>query len=899
MAVKLLGSLTTSAELSVEDNLYLTDAGTVRGKIELNATDRDDVDIKATSLGSNMKFFTVDTERMRINDYGAVLIGTSNTNGGKADFAVGSPQISWYSGQIQIGGTDMNWNAKGYVDSGIFNLAAWDGNIRLFTQGGSTATSKDIILSPQATGGTTTERVRLKGDTGNFGIGTNAPLEKLHVVGKINSSNNIVSNSTYTMFTGRSSRTVDDYGGLNKEYFKANLVTPGPNTTGESSAHGFADLRFQLANSAGNTNMSDIMTLRSGGNVGIGTTTPGYKLDVSGSFGAKDGSSAIAFNEYSDGATIWLDGSNGDFAGGDYFNISAYGTTDLAFGYGASTKITMKSDGKLGVGTTAPSYGLDVNHNAARIGSSAQTTTSLYLTATNTAGAPAVATQIIMQGYEGRAKGTFYTDSGNDGEWFNGIPYNGSHNYWQVGFDETGGQAEYQANAKLTIRDNGNVGIGTNSPAQKLHVVGDQVRLDTAAGGYYLRNTSGTFRGAFHDNGTVTSIYADGNGSTPAISIESDNSTFAGDITATHADSPTVKLIDTTNDLQARFRVANSYAYLSVDNPGSVNSSRLVFQVDGDEALHLDSSQNAIFAGKIVPSAHIELPYGGELRTLDSGGTVRTIARASSNKLQYGWSYAGAVEFMGGGSYTPRITINTDGSTTFAGDVTTGGDINVPEYVVHDGDTNTHIRFTADRIRLVAGGTTKFDSNSTYVVDSAPAAPTNLSLSVVNDTVNVTFTASATSGIDSYFVFSSVAGGDYSLISMIAPDDFGATMSIIDNAFDATGTQAYRVYAIKNGIISADLTGSISYSVTSPLEPTNMSVVNLNTAFYVQWDAPSANARFVTAYNVYKHEHATESSLDRDSATLIYSGNNYSYMYQISGGDNNNFHKFWVETTVV
>jgi hypothetical protein len=134
---------------------------------------------------------------------------------------------------------------------------------------------------------------------------------------------------------------------------------------------------------------------------------------------------------------------------------------------------------------------------------------------------------------------------------------------------------------------------------------------------------------------------------------------------------------------------------------------------------------------------------------------------------------------------------------------------------------------------------------------------------------------------------------------MIAPDDFGATMSIIDNAFDATGTQAYRVYAIKNGIISADLTGSISYSVTSPLEPTNMSVVNLNTAFYVQWDAPSANARFVTAYNVYKHEHATESSLARSSATLIYSGNNYSYMYPISGNDNNNFHKFWVETTVV
>ena len=450
-------------------------------------------------------------------------------------------------------------------------------------------------------------------DNGRVGIGTTSPLEKLHVVGKINSSNNIVSNSTYTMFTGRSNRTVDDYGGLNKQYFKANLVTPGPNTTGESSAHGIADLRFQLANSAGNTNMSDIMTLRSGGNVGIGTT----------------------------------------------------------------------------------------------------------------------------------------------------------------------------------------------APAQKVHVVGNRVRLDTSGGGYYLYNTSGTFR--------------DGNGSTPAISIESNNSTFAGNVTLSST-APILYLANTTSSTGKTWRfssAANGNAYITQD------------------------------------------------------GVIDAITLS-----------------------------HTSGNATFAGDITTGGDINVPEYVVHNGDTNTHIRFTADRIRLVAGGTVKFDSNSTYVVDSAPAAPTNLSLSVVNDTINVTFTASATSGIDSYFVFSSVAGGDYSLISMIAPDDFGATMSVIDNAFDATGTQAYRIYAVKNGIISADLTGSISYSVTTPLEPTNMSVVNLNTAFYVQWDAPSANARFVTAYNVYKHEHATESSLDRDSATLIYSGNNYSYMYQINGSDNNNFHKFWVETTI-
>ena len=176
-------------------------------------------------------------------------------------------------------------------------------------------------------------------------------------------------------------------------------------------------------------------------------------------------------------------------------------------------------------------------------------------------------------------------------------------------------------------------------------------------------------------------------------------------------------------------------------------------------------------------------------------------------------------------------------------------------------------------------------------------APTSLTTTIVNSTINVGFTASTTTNIDYYLIFSSVGGGDYGLISVIPPTDFGATMSVIDNSFDATGTQAYRVYAVKNGVYSTALTGSQAFAVTSA-EPTNMSVVNLNKAYYVQWDPPSANARFITAYNVYKHEHATQASLDRDSATLIYSGLNTSYMYQINGSNNVNYHQFWVETTI-
>lgn len=183
-----------------------------------------------------------------------------------------------------------------------------------------------------------------------------------------------------------------------------------------------------------------------------------------------------------------------------------------------------------------------------------------------------------------------------------------------------------------------------------------------------------------------------------------------------------------------------------------------------------------------------------------------------------------------------------------------------------------------------------------HVDNLVPAAPTNLVTSIVNDTINVTFTASATANIDNYLIFSSVAGGDYGLISVVPPADFGATMSIIDNSFDVPGTQAYRVYAVKNGVYSAALTGTRSFSAGT-VEVTTMSVVNLNKAYYVQWNPPSTNARFVTAYNVYKHQHATQGSLAEGSASLVYSGLNTSFMYTVSG-NSDDFHQFWITTTI-
>ena len=179
-----------------------------------------------------------------------------------------------------------------------------------------------------------------------------------------------------------------------------------------------------------------------------------------------------------------------------------------------------------------------------------------------------------------------------------------------------------------------------------------------------------------------------------------------------------------------------------------------------------------------------------------------------------------------------------------------------------------------------------------YLTRSKPESP-KISSAIVGETIEVTITASSTSNIDQYLVFSSVVGSDFGLISVIPPDDFAEQMSVIDDSFDEGGKIEYRVYAVKQGVYSDVSTTSQDFSV-GELEPTNLSVVDLNNAKYIQWDAPSSKKRFVSVYNVYHHEHDTKASLLRSSASLIYSGTNTSYMKPTS---NNKFHQFWVEIT--
>ena len=59
---------TFDGDVNVQDNLYLQDGAVTRAKIQLNSSDRDNLDIKAVSLGSLMRFYTVDTLALTLDD---------------------------------------------------------------------------------------------------------------------------------------------------------------------------------------------------------------------------------------------------------------------------------------------------------------------------------------------------------------------------------------------------------------------------------------------------------------------------------------------------------------------------------------------------------------------------------------------------------------------------------------------------------------------------------------------------------------------------------------------------------------------------------------------------------------------------------------------------------------
>jgi hypothetical protein len=248
--------------------------------------------------------------------------------------------------------------------------------------------------------------------------------------------------------------------------FKAAIIADGDGSYSRN------DLHFCLENSTDNTANADLtdskMVIKySTGNVGIGTTNPGYKLHVNGTMNVTSGlyangsagTSGQVLTSSGGGAMSWTTVSSG--------SSSPWTTSGSNIYY---------NSGNVGIGTSTPASSLEVKVSSA---SSASNPIAKFTAATSGGGNDAY-TQI--EGFENSALNFYGHNFGDDFT----IGYQQSF-VTGVGFTISHGST-LQSNPRFFINLSGNVGIGTTSPSYKLHVNGTM----NVTSGLYANGSSGT-----------------------------------------------------------------------------------------------------------------------------------------------------------------------------------------------------------------------------------------------------------------------------------------------------------------------------------------------------------------------------------------------------------------------
>ena len=271
-------------------------------------------------------------------------------------------------------------------------------------------------------------------------------------------------------------------------------------------------LRFMGSSSDGS--VGDVrMTINSSGNVGIGTTSPGTKLQVKDS---QDSSfdSGISVIRSASSQTGYI-----NMVGGA-FNFNAPSGVPIKFRDGGTTNVTINGSGHVGIGTTSPSSKLEVKMNDAannrlgftgdgsttgaamwtnwqtgnsyldfRLGGTTDTYTKMRITSSGHVGIGTTSPSNKFVVAEGTgqhgielAPGTLSYIQAYD---------RATSDYGDLKIDaETIQFGTNNGTERMRITSAGNIGIGATSPAKKLHVVGDQLIF----GNLFLQSNANGFR---------------------------------------------------------------------------------------------------------------------------------------------------------------------------------------------------------------------------------------------------------------------------------------------------------------------------------------------------------------------------------------------------------------------
>ena len=364
------------------------------------------------------------------------------------------------------------------------------------------------------------------------------------------------------------------------------------------------------------TGGSERLRIDTSGNVGIGTSSPGRRLDVSAATGligitSSTGTNYAAFQALNTGGTmtLGLEGSSPLIFSGSTAYSAIFGTGgaySLHLATNNTVRATIDSSGNVGIGTSSPYSQLDVSTSivspttgeATGVGSIRITNGSAALSSAG--------------GLEFKNAG----DSNGFGSKIQALNSGGS----QLVFANRFGSATWTE--RMRIDSSGNVGIGTSSPASRLHIQGatDCVLTNTAVSGSSWFAGSNTSAYILH-NASNTPMLFTTNG-TEKMRIDSSGNVGIG------TSSPATKL-----QINGQTRITDGTTNIDIVCAsttgfiGTQTNAPLVLRTNDTERMRLDTSGNLLFNSGY---GSVATAYGCRA-WVNFNGTGTVAIRASGN----------------------------------------------------------------------------------------------------------------------------------------------------------------------------------------------------------------------------------------------------------------------------